>query len=88
MFQFLPLTFTYLLVGKVFWWQSCFYDFKDFWQVGLKLRPHSHRKQTQGLEGCCSLLLLLHTAENMIHGVWKVLISCPKERAIQILELV
>lgn len=87
-FPFLPLTFTYLLVGKVLWGKSCFYDFKDFWQVSLKLRPHGHRKQTQGLESCCSLLLLLHTTENMIHGVWKILISCPQEKKIQTVEFI
>lgn len=62
-----------LLVGKVLGRQRRSDDVKHTGQVDLKLGPHSHRKQAQGLERCSPLLLLLDTAQDVVHGILEVL---------------
>lgn len=60
-------------MGKVLWRKRCSDDVKYTGQVDLKLRPHGHRKQPQGLERRSPFLLLLDTAQDMVHGVLEVL---------------
>lgn len=67
-------------MGKVLRRQGCSDDVKYTGQIDLELGPHRYRKQPEGLERCGSFLLLLDTAQDMVHGILEVLGICTDEK--------